>query len=601
MTQDFKDLTLKYITGNITPGQEQLNTFRDNKQTSTDIITALADKGISVNIYKILTTTTTSNYLIYGGYISNGEQKGFIVVLDQDSNILEIITKYDSGTDLGYIFYLDYDENGNIYGLDEVEGQTYNRIILLNNVALETPKGYLCKLRSSYYIRDLDFDTPFQDYSVPHLIRKVQNEATYFILGQKNEHTTLLKFVNNVGMPNEWTYYEGEDTSSTVIQKYDLQVEKVGDDYHAYLYYTFSDTKKLQYQYFNGTSLTNHTEQTLEDNIDCIRIVDKDTAYISTIKDNGNDTFTLTLYKKEGELFLLNKYTLDGTSATYYLNIENGIVYGEAIGRATTNGVTDYKIVCMANYDGTTVSSDVIELSSSTPMRYNTIVQRTFALYKFILLSDTSIYHPSVVIYDKQYSGGAYESVDSLTAQKGELYSNGYIVFARSLYNRQVFNNVTTSTIEVPNGYLNDLTIDTKNVLSMTNNIIDTDSTQLEKNIYEKLFLNFTNYLSVIDDDTDTFYPGTASYINKNINDGSTYENSRLSKVRINYSGTPIVQNITWTKVGSHYETSFTIDTTNVPTSIDFISEDESTIYITKELDVEVNKYYVVSQKLKIV
>ena len=48
-----------------------------------------------------------------------------------------------------------------------------------------------------------------------------------------------------------------------------------------------------------------------------------------------------------------------------------------------------------------------------------------------------------------------------------------------------------------------------------------------------------------------------------------------------------------------HYETTFTIDCTQEVPTIDFMSNDETTIYISKELDVNVGSYYVISQKIK--
>ena len=79
MTTTFKENILKYVTGNITPGEEQANAFRDNEETQTSIIDALSEKGITATHFSILTTSTTSNYLIYGGYTSGGVAKGFVI------------------------------------------------------------------------------------------------------------------------------------------------------------------------------------------------------------------------------------------------------------------------------------------------------------------------------------------------------------------------------------------------------------------------------------------------------------------------------------------------------------------------------------------
>jgi hypothetical protein len=125
----------------------------------------------------------------------------------------------------------------------------------------------------------------------------------------------------------------------------------------------------------------------------------------------------------------------------------------------------------------------------------------------------------------------------------------------------------------------------------------------LTKNVYETLYINFINTLGVIDEDENETYPSTASYINQNINVG-TQQNCNdtfVGKVQINYSSKSIVQSINWTYNTDHYETSFVVDAlTESPSTIDFISNDETTTYITKEMDLATGHYYLVSQKLRI-
>ena len=114
--------------------------------------------------------------------------------------------------------------------------------------------------------------------------------------------------------------------------------------------------------------------------------------------------------------------------------------------------------------------------------------------------------------------------------------------------------------------------------------------------------MNFNNTINVIDEDTDILYPETANYINESINVG-TEENcnsSSVGTVRINYSNSSLIQNITWNYVTDHYETSFVVDASvDDVSSIDFMSNDLSTVYLTKDISLS-NGYYSVSQKLRI-
>lgn len=611
MTEEYKSSILKYVTNSLIPGVKQPNTFRDNEATFTDIASALNERlGIVPTQYKILTTTTTSNYLIYGNYIDDDLiSKGFIIVLDQNSNILEILTTFDSGTKLGYIWYIDYDENGNIYGIDESIDTGKARIILLNNVALETPKGYYCKLRSSYYINVANFYIFDNDGSASHLIKKSKDEAVYFIIGRyKNGDTwnsAILKFTNIVGMPNEWNLYIGHTLGTYTIRFYDMLVDKVGDDYKVYISYTSNDMSILKSEQLGESSLTGYNELDMDKPIMCIRIMDENTTYFTSRVDNGNGTYTMYLYlMKNSQVTLLNVSVIEASSPSYYLYISNGILYGIARGYSENDGVLTFDNICIAHYSGQTFISDIITYTATNNVNFNTVVQSTFSLHKFILLSNEYIYHPSLVIYENMYSGGAYIDYGSASAQKGEVYSNGYIVFARPLYNKQIFNNQTTSTLEIPNGYLNDIVLDDKNVISQTNNVLIQDNTEIQKNIYETLFLNFTNSISVIDEDTDTTYPSVANYINTNTNVGTetNYNDTAMGKMRIRYTSHVVTTPIVWSRVNdTQYIMRTVIDATaEVPYLIEFISNDESTTYLSKELPLTLGNYYKITQKIRI-
>lgn len=611
MTEEYKSSILKYVTNSLIPGVKQPNTFRDNEVTQTDIQSALAEKGITTSFYKLLNTTTTSNYLIYGNYLDSqdNEYKSFIAVMSQDSEILAILTKYETGTDIQTIYYLDYDENGNIYGIDQPIGSTRYRVILLNNIALETPRGYFCKLRASYYIDSnyliLDLDT-----SVPHLIRKIPGEATYFIFGaykvsQTGYNTCLIKFINNVGMANEWEVYQGHYLGEYPIQSYDFIVEKSGDDYKANVYYTYDDKKYLRNEYFDGTQLTGYTEYLQAQAIMCIRVLNDKTAYFSTRTNNQDNTYTVSLYRFQDEATIrLWLKTIEFSIPSFNLHIQDGVLYGIARGFSSDGNVMTWKYVCIAYYKDEIVASDIYSYQENNYLNFNLIVQSSFALHKFIYLCETAIEHPSIVIYDNLYSGGAYIDYGSASAQKGEVYSNGYIVFARPLYNKQIFNNQTTSTLEIPNGYLNDIVLDDKNILSQTNGVLIQDATEIQKNIYETLFLNFTNSISVIDEDTDTTYPSVANYINANTNVGTeeNYNDTTMGKIRIRYTSHVVTTPIVWSHVtDTQYIMRTVIDaTTEVPYLIEFISNDESTTYLSKELPLTLGNYYKITQKIRI-
>ena len=200
------------------------------------------------------------------------------------------------------------------------------------------------------------------------------------------------------------------------------------------------------------------------------------------------------------------------------------------------------------------------------------------------------------------YNGVAYDGYSQTLPSKARLYSNSKLVFARNLYNTTLLGAIATSTVQVPNTLLNSTVIDTNNLVGTTNTVLVSDSTSISKNVYETLYINFIRTLGVEDEDTDTVYPLAAAYINQNINNPSEQNcnDSFIGKVRINYTNSTVMQNINWSYSTDHYETEFVIDATQEVPTLDFMSNDETTVYITKELDINTGNYYKVVQKLRI-
>ena len=592
MTNAFKYSALGYVTGNVFETSQGERHFIDCRVTQNNFTSKLAEKGITPSTVYQIANEQTSNYLIYGTYTDNGTDYGYIVVLDQNGTVLKIITTYDTGTNLSPIVALNYDENG-IYGLDRTNGKY--RIILLNNVALNTPKGYFCKLRASYYV-NLNYEPKsFRKGTCP--IKKVPNDPTYILFGYANNKTTVIRFVNNVGMPNEWYQSFGHNIGNHQVYISDFLLETVGDATKAYIYYTTTeDYQTLFYEVYDGENLGSYESTPIGSQVFDIAMNGKKSVYFA----NRSAGYVLIWLHSTTDT-LIAELATTGSSSSPYLFYKDNLLFAKVESSDTDLGKK--YLSCIAYGNNILEFSDLYEADINEYLPTNFIVQKTFSLYRYIVQGVNQVEQPSIVIYDNMYSGSPYISYGSSSSQKGELYSNGYIVFARPLYNKQIFNNQTTSTLEIPNGYLNDIEIGDKNILSRTNTTITTDNSTIQKNIYETVFLNFTHTISVIDEDEETSYPTTANYINQNLNVGTqeNYNDTHIGKLRINYPGYSITQNLTWEQIdNTHYQTKVAIDTTQIPFSMDFMSDDETTVYITKELDLEQNKVYVLTQKIRI-
>lgn len=608
MTNDFKKQTLDYITGNLTIESSGSNSFRNSNTLQNNLTTALQEAGVAIELIgtsiKALTSDTTSNYILYGDYGSVSNKHGFIVVCNQEGSVEKVFTAFDSGTLLSQIMTLNYAEDGNIYGVDWVytDNDILPRVILLNNVALKTSSGYSCKLRASYY-----YPSEYQYFMQPYetqgegtsFIKKVNDEATYFIVGSYNDHVCLLKFVINVGSTNEWTLIQGSSDTYPIYTT-DFIIEKVSDTPVIHLYYQPDAVNHtLCYDYYNGTTLTRQNTYNIGITAKDIRIKSSTEVYISG-SSTSNDTTTLNLYELNNGVFSsIYSYSVPETfNYPFLLNYINNILFGTAY--VVDDGT--YGIICLA-YDGNeTVVSDFIEKDQYVYI-HPCIIQNTYALYKFIMQDENTVHQQSIVIYGNSYSGESYSNYNSLVALHGELYTGNDIIFARGLYNKSTLNNTTTSILEVPFNYINNISIDKQDLLSVTQLKIISNTNSITKNIYENLFINFINTINVIDEDTGDVYPSSAIRINNSINTGTQldYEGEQITKVRINTENNQVVQNIEWTNIdNTHRETTITIYIDSTPYTIEFMNNDGTFTYLEKDIsNLEVGKLYNITQKIR--
>lgn len=202
------------------------------------------------------------------------------------------------------------------------------------------------------------------------------------------------------------------------------------------------------------------------------------------------------------------------------------------------------------------------------------------------------------------YNGGHYIDKDFFVPKLVNLYSGADIVFSRNIYNISIQNNTTMSSVEVPNTYLNDLTIDDNSLVGKTLYQLNRDVTNWNKNIYETVDISFINTLDIIDEDTNTTYELPAIKLNNSITNGgdTNYLNTPCTKYRINYNdNTNYVGSITWYQLTPFSrKTVFNVSITKDVYSIDLISNDETTVYMTINDDFEIGKNYQIEQKVRI-
>lgn len=583
---------------------------------------------------------TTNLTVLYGGYLDDSDNShGIITLVDENFMPVKTIYNFNSGTPLRYIQYMKQAEDGTFYYIDDsvfthTQRQqslsSEKRFIMTNNFTLinQLTNNYELILRKSYFLTG-----DYKNFYCKNMFKN-PNSSHYVFFGSAADSSSpnysyrILKIIElkiNVGTANEWTmFYNGASTlfGSAIA--------------------TFQDDNVKFRCLCNSTLLSNH-------DIDCVS-----KTFTGTVNRNSIASFSYKPYidddnfKKQSVFldydnvyFVQNNqhWGISGTQMTKYIglyryNFIDGVlktIYEKNLGNYDFSNIeaiyidrcdTDIYIQYNNNIDSVNLKADYyferLENDNWNPkligenkyFQYNmrTIyIKSNFNLLQIFLYQTNPRYaawFPYLIKEDYNalnYNGTSYIDYDSLISKKGQVYSDNKLVFARNLYNRNVYVNSTVSTIQIPNNYLNGINLDLKKLISETNFDMCEDNNDISKNIYEMLFLNYINTISVLDEDTNVVYPATAEYINQNINTGTStnYNNTGIGKVRINFT-TPQIQYINWIWNTDHYECEFTIYTSEIPSSIDFISNDESTIYISKEIELEQNKYYTIKQKLRI-
>lgn len=647
MTDENKIETLNYLLGNITPtASDDSEIFLEQEELERkDWLPFLPEEFNIIRFEGMVAPNemTSSLTVLYGGYMSHsGKAYGMIWLVDENFKPVKSIYKRDTGNELRYIQYMKQAEDGTFYYIDDAAISYHNpeksstaekRIIMTNNFTVKdiTTNDYVLSYRKYYY-----FPSAYKNFYCKNMY-KDPDSASYIFFGNsasKNISTGNWGWRNlrisglkiNVGTPNVWTSYVNE--TERLFGSAMAVFESGNPKFRCVSCKIASSNRTIDMTSNYGGSINTFAIATFSyqpyvDSNGYMKqsvFVDTDTVYF--VQNNQHWGITGTAVPKHIGLY---KYVVStGTLTEIYHkslgNYDRCNLEAIYIDRCDTdlyiqfnnniNGVTyyaDYYIQRLVND-----TWDPILVAEQKGFYYQTrmiYVKSNFNLLQiYLYAANYSVYgwFSRVIKEDyntNNYNGTPYIDYDSLISQKGQIYSNDKIVFARNLYNRTQNGGTTVSTIQIPNNYLNGMQLDLKKLISQTNLDINRDTNITDKNIYEMVFVNYINTLQVIDEDTGTLYPRGAEAINTNINTGTSanYNDSKLGKIRINYS-TPVVEQITWQKIDDkHYQTNFSVDTNaEIPESVDFISSDETITYMTKELDLEENKTYVVSQKIRI-
>lgn len=663
MTDDSKQRLLRYLTGNLS-GEEgnnepQLGEIKSYGTTYYNDITEELKNyyhtdSLVINITRIFNAISNNNengkkivygyYYIYDGNVTPERFEGFIAILNIDFELEQVITEYNSGTKLRVIQDLHYDEDGNLYGLD---GSNFNeneqfRFIMLNNVAVKNTSTNLYEaiLRKSYYI----------DSANPTICKKVPNESTYMM---PYEDYNSSKFPNtynlgvlvlkiNVGSENEWKTYKSDlnygfayinNIDQIIVNRTEgdidfkillgIYIDNSNNDSTPYIYEFYNDNDRLSYNLIKAGATIPLSAGYIEP-ISTIYLNNND-YYFKLPKKYYSDTRFLDISiihikdSIETEIFEINS---PNGAYVFFNKTNDGVTYSYSepysetiyVGRIVNNNYYEKSI------SGFSFSDDTF---------FN--VENNYNLYNYIIGTTYTVYTLQEIYNSESYNGLPYENTNSLKPKSGRLLgSDNNVIFDRNLYNLSINQNTTTSTIEVPNTLLNDVEISTEQLISENNNIITSNQNSYTKNIYEQLLINYINTLIISDcNNVNNIKTNSNASIrlNKSVSDLCDYDDVKMTKYKVYYKNQ--ISDIYWngdsdiywnedtnnywyqapqildlptpTLNNKKYTYQLEVNTYSGIEKIEFVSNDEQTVYLTLDLsNLENDKKYILKQDVYI-
>lgn len=618
LTDDYKELLLKYITGKI-----------DESGTSPQTIVGIDRKDLGVNIkdkiqeklseerqaqssYIIgkVYSNQYENFIIYGNYSANSVYYGYVCIVNRKLEIISLLTQFSSGTYIYPLISIRQSETGQFYGLtDGVTSSDGNfRVALLNNILSSgiLTGNYEIVLRQTYIIPDSP-NYRSSLYRQNRIIKSLDSAIYYIVLHKANNSTTvIIKFTINVQEGNKWEVFETEYLMDTV--QFDVLLDKSSGEEIFYFYgidIMSNDSYDIYRSYQLQETLTPLNTINLSGKVSYfltqVFVLNKDNIYISV----GLNQETI-LYKVSGtSLIELYSFNWPSSNQSYlYLEDLNGIVFYKKK-LTTTTGATISVGLLVDDDLNPYIIEDTTDTSNSF-YDYND-------LYIFIQYNLVSIYVPYkngdysstyMVIADyniNNYNGLEYENINSLLPVKGRIiarYDRSLnpetdYVFARNLYNKYVRNNVTVCTLEVPNTLLNNIPLFYIGILGATNyylmsNYATLEGEDIEKNIYETLDINFYNTIRMTDTNSSENIENLdgAIKVNQSISALLDYHNTQATKARINFTdGTSSVvtidpsSQITISENNANYDFIVYIPSDKSVKNCEIISYDETIVY----------------------
>lgn len=620
MTQDYKSDVLHYLVGDL-PQEVEINTpqYENISTVQNDLYNKLRDYFSSMIIYKAFIPSKDNqnnglNYSVlacYGTLIGETDPSGAFVIIDDNGELIQVITEYTNGTKVGIIQCLNVDSNGYFYGVEK-RGNNY-RIIELNNLVLKLSNQ--AKLKAT--VMKTHSISSSYDFTLITKILRNEDKSKYFILGETNSGSLVLDY--NVS-DNSWNYWSTSKkwTSSNVYsmfrQGWNAYWDSNGDlQFTLLIFGTNINADPALFKLTKGEN--NAMNELLLTQYEDTVLLQSEAAfysnkycYIATIE-SGNTTVTTNITLLDMETYnsaLVASYTKPTSTynQVWFFKSNDVMYYVQSLYDETIQEEDEYYTIYSGQLNGTAIypvsfgGRAITGASSDRIMLPNIINQ--FNKNKICVQIKNTIYTTEFQWNPDQYNGLPYKSYTSLVPQKGAIDENGTEIFNRTLYNVAPYINRYTATFQIPDNYLNNNTIETAKIYSKNNNLMCSNDINTTKNKYEELNINVINKFNMINNDGTENIDGASDLVKYMV---QANQNAAITKYRINYEDN--TNEIKFVELGNSNPSNATIKLLfYVPKkikNIELISNNENTIYQTIDTSsLETSKYYLISQRVKV-
>lgn len=581
--------------------EKVLNSFVNEVSSESAIIQPInvdikTISSASMTWYGTMTTNDNNYFIKYGGFLTSGNYNAIEVysINSLDNNeAVYIFSNLEIDNHTFFIRDMKQAEDGRFYAIGQfVDDQSssvesYYYLIIFNNFIQD---GY-CKINKYYTASDMGLsDKYFRN------VAKVPNSGIYFIYTTNSE---LIKFEINILEGNKTSVATIVDGGSITSGYYDPQLNVFKDKLiHTRLWRT--DDYKYEY-----TKAVIDVNEDLPSTVTLNQVYYVEFNSTQYVLGERNKFFEAIIpYLNSSGNINFKKIDINGNVSTIVntsrVFSSNNNLYAYLEENYAT--VTDNSNIYLMYFDESARLSELTEFYNGTFSGYysNTQILKQNNMITLIGTESSETQQSIVLIkniYSPNVTSESYFNYKFCLPYYMNLYSDSTddtsLIFSRDATARFYSGNQITSTFIVPNYLLNDGNIEKASVYGKTNYLLNSVIQDYEKNKFESLYFNFIYNLNVID---NTNGLNTFNKIGSNkFSDGlwNIFNNSnlRLSKARITYADltTEIIDldipTVTGTSVSFNYYVSGNI------TKIEYLSNDESTVYATYRCNLQLNEY----------